>query len=580
MSTARPTPTTPPSGATPDRPFAAALPLTLPFALGSMFLVLQPAHAAPASGEAVTKPGWSYTTLYKGERTSQKVVIPLKAEGGKPLNLTGRMIRSQWLQYRTNAEGKPVLPTREGRVKIKDNLVIAQLYLPQADGKGVSVDQRVFEFTKAQAKAFGPRGMVQLMALLSSHPVIGRPIGGEELRGRMALQQAVALATTTHFRRDQIKIKDLYAGAIAGVVSQLPDHYSYSVHPDRAVQQQQHSHGSAVGIGVVMSATPVDRKAKPWRRGQGLPEDTPATVTVNSTVPGAPAERAGLRAGDIFVSVDGAAVSSIKAAADLLRGQEGTVAEITVRRNGRIKQLQVERKTYDPNPITAKLRENVAYVKLPSFDTKALAKVQGALEKMVTDNKRPLQGVVLDFRGNPGGELYNAVGIANLFVKEGTLLELKGYKGSNAEHFEADPKKAPFAHLPLVFLVDKDSYSASELTAGALQDIGRAMVLGDRSGGKGTKMTVRPLVNGGLFALIDGQYHFRSGASPQETGLKPDVSSRTARSHSISRGAPVNADHVLEEAIHLLNKGKVPVQGTPKAAVAATDPQAGPAQAE
>jgi carboxyl-terminal processing protease len=487
----------------------------------------------------------------------RKIRLPFK-EKGTNQQISGRFILSQWAQWRTNDKGQTIKREPGARLWIKGRHAVLRMYSQHEDGKGTVIDQKVLEFKPAQAKRLGKAGMREVMLAVVRIPELSRPIRLDDVRGMAAIEQAIAKAQVGHLRRDKIDKQDLYAGALAGIARQLPDRFSYISHPKQAERHREAILGNAKGIGVWLSGKlkdPADKK-----KGHELGKDTPMHVKIERTIVKGPARKAGVKKGDVILEVDGEAVLNVEHAGRLLKGPEGTSFKMKVKRGEQIETLTVARGEYDPNPVRTKLKDGVGYVSLPKFDVKAGDKVHEAIKSLQARNdKKPLKGLILDFRNNGGGAVKGALDILNLFVKKGTLFELRGQKGKVIETRDADPTATPFADLPVAFLVNKNSYSASELTAGAMQDLKRALVVGETTGGKGTRMTVQPLANGSEFALVDAQYNFPSGFSPDNVGLKPDVTRDSAQKRHLARGGRKGADYAYEEALHLLKTGQVTI---------------------
>lgn len=268
--------------------------------------------------------------------------------------------------------------------------------------------------------------------------------------------------------------------------------------------------------------------------GLGLQvEPADGLVRVVAPMPGSPAERAGLRAGDLIVRLDGESVEgmTLAQAVSRMRGEPGTSITLTIRRAGEPGLLTVAlvREVIRTEPVRWSLRGDVLVLRIATFTSATAA----ALEKAVagaTAGGTP-RAVVLDLRGNNGGLLRQAVITADAFLGGGEIVSLRGRGGVIRRVWRADANEL-LAGVPMVVLIDGRTASAAELVAAALQENGRAIVMGERSFGKGSVQAVIPLGEGnGALRLTTALYHGPSGRTVQRAGVGPDielVSSRDA----------------------------------------------------
>jgi len=296
---------------------------------------------------------------------------------------------------------------------------------------------------------------------------------------------------------DPVEPSRLVAGAVRGMLRNL-DPYSQYLDAKGFSNLKNTTQGAFGGIGVVVSVR----------------ENYP---TVISPIEGSPAWLAGLRSGDQIVKIDGqsSAGFSIDEAAGKLRGPEGTQVTLTVRREGDTEERDVtlERKIIVTHsvPYSFVVGSGVGYVRLSSFSEKSGAELGAALESLRRDGAR---GVVLDLRQNPGGLLEQAVDVAEQFLPKGTLVvQTRGRIRGQDQRYYATESGAE-RHWPLVVLVDNGSASASEIVAGALQDLDRALVIGRTTFGKGSVQSVFPLRgNSAALKLTTALYYTPSGRS-------------------------------------------------------------------
>ncbi len=243
----------------------------------------------------------------------------------------------------------------------------------------------------------------------------------------------------------------------------------------------------------------------------------PAGTIVSEPVYGSPAQQAGIRHGDVIIEVDGVDVTRFKESdkvSRLLRGQAGTDVKVKVRRpyvEDSILTFDITRRTINMNPMPYYGVDSagVGYIRLTTFNEKSAELVKDALIDM---KRNPdLRGVVLDLRGNGGGILEGAVQIVGLFVPKGTeVVRHSGFEGKNLKIYKTAHQPVD-TEIPLVVMVDGGTASSSEITAGALQDLDRAVVVGSRSFGKGLVQTSRPLPYDGLLKVTMAHYYIPSG---------------------------------------------------------------------
>ncbi len=243
----------------------------------------------------------------------------------------------------------------------------------------------------------------------------------------------------------------------------------------------------------------------------------PVGTIVSEPVYGSPAQQAGIRHGDVIIEVDGVDVTRFKESdkvSRLLRGQAGTDVKVKVRRpyvEDSILTFDITRRTINMNPMPYYGVDSagVGYIRLTTFNEKSAELVKDALVDM---KRNPdLRGVVLDLRGNGGGILEGAVQIVGLFVPKGTeVVRHSGFEGKNLKIYKTAHQPVD-TEIPLVVMVDGGTASSSEITAGALQDLDRAVVVGSRSFGKGLVQTSRPLPYDGLLKVTMAHYYIPSG---------------------------------------------------------------------
>jgi carboxyl-terminal processing protease len=240
-----------------------------------------------------------------------------------------------------------------------------------------------------------------------------------------------------------------------------------------------------------------------------------------------PAARAGLRAGDRILKIDAAPTRgmSLPEVTQKLKGAPGTRVTLSIMRDGfsEARDVSMIRDSIRVVSVESRLLEKqYGYVKLKNFQDRSDQYVKKALDDLRKQKGSELKGVILDLRNNPGGLLDQAVRIADRFLSEGVIVTTKGRKARHVEEERAHPRDTEPAY-PLILLVNAGSASASEIVAGALQDHGRAVLMGTQTFGKGSVQTVIELEDGSGLKLTIARYYTPSGRSIQEKGITPDV---------------------------------------------------------
>jgi len=250
-------------------------------------------------------------------------------------------------------------------------------------------------------------------------------------------------------------------------------------------------------------------------------------VKVVSPIDDTPAKKAGLLSGDIIVRLDEKPVKgmTLNDAVKIMRGKPGSSLLLTIVREGESAPLK---KTIVRAIISVKsvkfrtLEEGFGYVRISNFQMKTGANLKEAIETLKSENKEGLKGLVLDLRNNPGGVLNAAVEVSDSFLEKGLIVYTQGRINNSALKFNAAPGEL-LDGAPIVVLINSGSASASEIVAGALQDHKRAVIMGNKSFGKGSVQTIMPTSNGGAVKLTTARYYTPSGRSIQAEGIDPDI---------------------------------------------------------
>lgn len=245
-------------------------------------------------------------------------------------------------------------------------------------------------------------------------------------------------------------------------------------------------------------------------------------VRIVEVVEDGPAAKLGLKSGDVITAIDGDPIKGLERSdiSAKLRGAVATEVMLALRRGSQMLQFSLRRSLIVPQTVTSAVNGGIAHFKISSFNQRTAYGLENQLKDIRTRLGAGLQGVVLDLRGNPGGLLDKAVAVVDLFVAEGTIISTRGRHPAAANSFEAKPGDIG-EDLPLVVLVDGRSASAAEIVASALQDAGRAVIIGTNSYGKGTVQTVVRLPNDGEITLTWSRFHAPSGYALHGLGVLP-----------------------------------------------------------
>jgi carboxyl-terminal processing protease len=250
-------------------------------------------------------------------------------------------------------------------------------------------------------------------------------------------------------------------------------------------------------------------------------------VKVISPIDDTPAQRAGVKAGDLIIRLDDKPVKgmSLNDAVELMRGKKGTEIVLTIVREGADKPLviPITRDIIRVKSVKSQLLEpNFGYLRITNFQAKTTDSLVDAVEDLREQNGGDLKGLVLDLRNNPGGVLNGAVGVSDAFLDEGLIVYTEGRSDDSALRYSATEGDV-LDGAPIVILINGGSASASEIVAGAMQDHKRAIIMGSKSFGKGSVQTILPLKADAALKLTTARYYTPSGRSIQAQGIEPDI---------------------------------------------------------
>jgi len=302
---------------------------------------------------------------------------------------------------------------------------------------------------------------------------------------------------------DDVTIEELIDKALDGMMKNLDAHSNYLTQKDFKRLQVQTA-GEFGGLGITV----------------GMKD---GALTVISPIEGTPADKAGLKAGDIILKIDNKSTigMTIDDAVSLMRGKVDTPIDLMIVREGELKPLSIHivRGIIKIQSVYSKtVNKEILYLRVTSFDKKVVEDVAKEIKK----RKAQTKGIILDLRNNPGGLLDQAVGLVDTFVDEGTIVSQKGKRKSENRVYSAHESNT-LTKVPLVVLVNGGSASASEIVSGALQDHKRAVLVGEKTFGKGSVQVVLPITKTEAIKLTIARYYLPSGRTIQAVGVKPDI---------------------------------------------------------
>ena len=334
---------------------------------------------------------------------------------------------------------------------------------------------------------------------------------------------------------EPVSDKKLLEDAIRGMLSGLDPHSAYLI-SEEYQELKEGTTGQFGGLGIEVTME------------NGF-------IKVVSPIDDTPAQRAGIKTGDLIVRLDDEPVKgmSLSDAVKKMRGEPGSKIELTVVREGAEAPLKLTliRAVIKVQSVKSRMLEkNYGYLRISSFQSGTGESLKEAISSLKKENNGRLKGLVLDLRNNPGGVLNAAVDVSDAFLKSGLIVYTEGRIENSEMRFNASPDDL-LDGAPMVVLINAGSASASEIVAGALQDQKRAVIMGEKSFGKGSVQTILPTSNGAAVKLTTARYYTPSGRSIQAEGIEPDILLANVKLESLDKSEfdPVkeaNLSHHLE----------------------------------
>ena len=317
---------------------------------------------------------------------------------------------------------------------------------------------------------------------------------------------------------DDVTDAELIENAINGMLGSLDPHSGY-LNPKNYQEMQVNTRGEFGGLGIEVTME------------NGF-------VRVISPIEDTPAHRAGITAGDIITHIDGDSVRglSLQDAVEKMRGPIDSTITLTVARPDVEQPFDVDitRAIITIQSVRFRTEGDAGYIRITSFNEQTTTGLERAMKHLDEQLGDAMTGVILDLRNNPGGLLDQAVKVSDAFLAQGEIVSTRGRRSGDSQRFNA--RKGDISNgKPLVVLMNGGSASASEIVAGALQDHGRAVILGTQSFGKGSVQTIIPLAGHGAIRLTTSLYYTPSGRSIQAKGIEPDIVVEQARLESVNQ---------------------------------------------
>ncbi|MBM7866738.1 PDZ domain-containing protein [Heliobacterium gestii] len=372
--------------------------------------------------------------------------------------------------------------------------------------------------------------LVILLSVILTGSLMVAVLGNAQNVGNLI--KVIRLVTTDYL--EPVSVNDLVNGAMKGMVASLKDPYSVYMEPQEFKHLEEQIEGAFTGIGVYISK-----------------KDTNQMVVV-SPIKGGPAERAGLKAGDVIVKVNGEDVADmdVDVAVSKIKGPEGTEVNLTVFREAAksLLDFKINREKVNIPVVTAEIAKKdnrVGVLRITQFNTTAYGEVDRAIQSF---KEKKVKGIIMDLRDNPGGELNAAVNIASHFVPKGTVVSVVDREG-RSDNYETT---RDYLDIPVVVLINGGSASASEIVSGAIKDYGTGALVGTKTFGKGVVQTIIPLSGGAGVKLTMYKYLTPKGNDIHKLGIEPDVKVEPEKSNGAAAHTGEEADVQFDKGLETL----------------------------
>lgn len=331
----------------------------------------------------------------------------------------------------------------------------------------------------------------------------------------------------------KLNAQNMFYGAVKGMVASLEDPYTFFLTPDENKAAKDDLGGTFEGIGAQL----------------GLKENR---IVVIAPLKNSPAEKAGVRAGDLILKVDGKETETwtLPYAVSKIRGPKGTTVTLTIFRAEKELTIEIVRDNIQVDSVELTYQKEIAVLKLNKFGDDTISEWKKAVDAISKKYKnREINGMILDVRDNPGGYLEGSVFIASEFLPKGKVVVKQEYTNKTSEKYEVD-HAGKLLDIPLIVLINKGSASASEIVAGALRDHGRAQLVGEQSFGKGSIQEAIDLKDGAGLHVTIAKWILPKGVWINQTGVSPDITIE----NTIDEGNTLTPaqDTQLEKALDIL----------------------------
>lgn len=379
--------------------------------------------------------------------------------------------------------------------------------------------------------------VISAIAIISFIVISDQDVGVYENNSKIAVSKGTdrieeILSLLQSKYAGELDVNELIDGAIEGIFSKVDDPYTRYLTEEEYNEIVNSGNETYSGIGVHISLSSKTEE-----------------LTIIGVMPNSPAKKAGIKAGDVILAVDGieAGVDNYMESVDRIKGKEGTVVKLKIRSNGKEKECSIKRKTIQANNIESDIIENnIGYIKIFEFSNDIYDQFKTEYDYLLEE--KHVKGLIIDLRNNPGGLVIDTVRIADLLEGEGIILETVNSDGTK-KTYTSDKDKI---EIPLVILVNENSASASEILAGSVKDLDAGTVIGTTTFGKGIVQSVIKLENEGGISITTSKYYTASGIEIHGNGIEPDIKVELPKDIGSDIYIDDDVDAQLKEAIKVI----------------------------